>query len=147
MAKILIVDEEKNLCRLYRMELAEEGHDVAIACDGESGVRMAREIRPDLVVIETEAHRENDGVECLSNIQREHTSTAIVVNTTCSSRLGNPWGSAVDACVLKSADLKSLKRAIHKALEKRQGGLTYARHWRPQPPEGNTLPQLNSWGG
>ncbi len=147
MARILIVDEEKNLCHLYRMELAEEGHDVVVAYDGESGVQMAREIRPDLVVIETEAHRENDGVECLSNIQREHTSTAIIVNTTCSPRLGDPWGSAVDACVLKSPDLKPLKSAIHKALEKRQGGPTYTRHWRPQPREGNGLPQLNSWGG
>jgi two-component system OmpR family response regulator len=120
MARILIVDEKKSLCRLYRMELAEEGHDVVVAYDGESGIRMAREARPDLVVIETEAHGDNDGVECVSSIQREHKATPIVINTVCSPARGSHLVSGVDAYVLKSADLTPLKSAIHRALTKRQ---------------------------
>ncbi len=35
MKRILVVDDERHLCELYRMELEEEGYSVTLAHSGE----------------------------------------------------------------------------------------------------------------
>ena len=37
MAKLLVVDDEKNLRLVVQKELIRQGHDVETACDGEDG--------------------------------------------------------------------------------------------------------------
>jgi len=50
--KILIVeDNEKNLC-LLRDILTYHGYDVAVARDGQEGVALARELMPELVLMD-----------------------------------------------------------------------------------------------
>ena len=52
MAKVLVVDDEKNLRTLYETELAEEGHTVILASDGKEALRLLETERPDLVVLD-----------------------------------------------------------------------------------------------
>lgn len=48
--KILIVDDEKDLCRLLESILESKGYDVFVAGNGEEGLRLAEEIFPDMVI-------------------------------------------------------------------------------------------------
>jgi len=48
---LLVEDNEMNRDMLSR-RLARRGYDVAIALDGAEGVRMARETRPDLILMD-----------------------------------------------------------------------------------------------
>jgi DNA-binding response OmpR family regulator len=48
----LVVDDEAPLAALVRSYLEREGFEVEIAGDGETGVRVARERRPDVIVLD-----------------------------------------------------------------------------------------------
>jgi DNA-binding response OmpR family regulator len=52
MAKILIIEDEATLAETLAENLAEEDHDVVTASDGESGLAKAREVRPDLIILD-----------------------------------------------------------------------------------------------
>src|SRR5271156_6743884 len=49
---ILVVEDQKDLADLVQRRLEQEGFDVIVAPDGLSGLRIAREHRPDLVVLD-----------------------------------------------------------------------------------------------
>lgn len=52
MKKILVVDDEPTLVATLRYNLEREGYNVESANDGESAVETAREIRPDLIILD-----------------------------------------------------------------------------------------------
>lgn len=52
MPKILIVEDEINLAETLAENLAEEGHEVLSAHDGETGLEMIRAELPDLIVLD-----------------------------------------------------------------------------------------------
>ncbi len=49
---ILIVDDEKNIAISVDYLLRREGYTVSVAHDGEEGLRLIREQRPDLVLLD-----------------------------------------------------------------------------------------------
>lgn len=51
-ATVLIVEDNLDNRMIYRTILEHFGYEVMEACDGEAGVRMAREHRPDAVVMD-----------------------------------------------------------------------------------------------
>ena len=50
--KILIVEDEDNLLEALRYNLSKEGYDVSAASDGELGLSIATDLRPDLVILD-----------------------------------------------------------------------------------------------
>ena len=50
--KILVVDDEKNICDLLRMYLEKEGYSVVIAYTGLDAVNMFASENPDLVLLD-----------------------------------------------------------------------------------------------
>ena len=51
-AQILLVEDESRLAQFVELELTHEGYEVTLAADGISGLTMAREIQPDLIVLD-----------------------------------------------------------------------------------------------
>ena len=52
MAKILVVDDEQNLVDSLQYSLRAEGYEVAIARDGEEALAKARDLLPDLIILD-----------------------------------------------------------------------------------------------
>lgn len=50
--KILVVEDNENNRRLLRDILTFHGHEVLVAADGQEGVVMARELMPDLILMD-----------------------------------------------------------------------------------------------
>ena len=50
--KILIVDDDRNICELLRLYLEKEGYQATIAADGTQGIDLYRRLRPDLVLLD-----------------------------------------------------------------------------------------------
>ncbi|MBR3803003.1 MAG: response regulator transcription factor [Acutalibacteraceae bacterium] len=50
--KILIVDDDTNICELLRLYIEKEGFNVVIANDGATAVKMFREQQPDLMLLD-----------------------------------------------------------------------------------------------
>ena len=60
--KVLLVDDSKSLHSLVRARLADEPVDICSALDGESGLALARAVRPDLVLLDVEMPGALDGL-------------------------------------------------------------------------------------
>ena len=50
--KILVVDDDSNICELLRLYLNKEGFDVVTAADGEEAVERFDSIRPDMILLD-----------------------------------------------------------------------------------------------
>jgi two-component system KDP operon response regulator KdpE len=50
--KVLVVDDEPQIVRTLRINLAARGYEVAIAGDGRDALRVAAAVRPDVVVLD-----------------------------------------------------------------------------------------------
>ena len=49
---VLVVDDEPDVVMMLRRRLEKEGYQVVSAPDGEQGLRMAQETRPDLILLD-----------------------------------------------------------------------------------------------
>lgn len=84
MTKILVVDDEPQILRALRINLAARQYEVAVAADGASALREAAEWHPDLVVLDL-GLPDIDGVDVIHGL-RGWTRVPIVV---LSGRAGN----------------------------------------------------------
>jgi len=50
--KILVVDDDSNICELLRLYLEKDGYSVSIANDGEAAVALFKEVQPELVLLD-----------------------------------------------------------------------------------------------
>ena len=75
--RILVVDDEPQITRVLRTTLTGSGYEVRTAEDGHSGLRVAREWQPDLVI--TDVSMPNmDGIE-LCRLLRAESALPIIV--------------------------------------------------------------------
>ena len=51
-SKILIVDDDKNICELLRLYLEKDGFDTLIANDGDEAIRLQKSDNPDLILLD-----------------------------------------------------------------------------------------------
>jgi CheY-like chemotaxis protein len=52
MAKILVIEDDNALRKVYVTILTKDGHDVTAAFDGKEGLRLAQEQEPDLILLD-----------------------------------------------------------------------------------------------
>jgi DNA-binding response OmpR family regulator len=80
MASILIIEDDRAIALGLRLNLRRDGHEVRIAQDGDTGLRMALEPDVDLIVLDVMLPNRN-GYDVLRAV-RQHGSTASVLMLT-----------------------------------------------------------------
>ncbi len=78
--RVLVVDDEATLSELLGMALRYEGWDVHTAGDGLSAVRLAREVRPDAVVLDMMLP-DIDGLEVLRRLRAQAPAVPVLFLT------------------------------------------------------------------
>ena len=77
--KILIIEDERMLADMYRDRFIHEGYQVESAFDAEEGLEMAKETKPDLIVLDILLPRAN-GTDFLEKLRKteEIDSTKVI---------------------------------------------------------------------
>lgn len=117
-ARILVVDDERSLLKLYQKELQEEGHEVRTAVNAQEAIEYFRRERPDLVVLDIRLPG-MDGLEAIGHFMSIDRGVPVVFNTAYPSFRDNFLSWIADAYVDKSSDLGELKRTIKNLLSAR----------------------------
>lgn len=68
--KILIIEDEELMCNLLERKLNEEGYQASVAKDGAEGMKMIKEIKPDLVLLDIVMPNKN-GFEVMDEMQAD----------------------------------------------------------------------------
>lgn len=80
MAKVLVVDDERNVRASVAIALRREGHDVETAMSGEEALGIARDVDPDVVLTDLRLSG-MDGLELIRGLRRQSPGIGVVVMT------------------------------------------------------------------
>lgn len=79
---VLVVEDEAFLVKIYTVKLKKEGFDVSVATDGELAVKMAAELKPDIILLDLILPKMN-GFEALEKMRQNpinHATPVIVLS-------------------------------------------------------------------
>lgn len=119
--KILVVDDDTNICELLRLYLEKEGYDVALANNGADAVKLFQEISPDLMLLDIMLPV-LDGWQVCREVRKFSEKPIIMITAkgeTFDKVLGFELGA--DDYVVKPFDAKEVMARV-KAVLRRSGG-------------------------
>ena len=119
MEKVLCVDDDLSLLRLYQEELTEDGYKVILAKDGKEALKKFEKESPNVVVMDIRMPV-MDGIETLTAMLGKDRQVPVILNTAYPQYRENfmTWGA--EAYVIKSSDLTELKQKIREVLDRRK---------------------------
>ncbi len=118
--KILIVDDDKNICELVRLYMDKEGYDTLIAYDGEDALSLFSKENPSLIILDLMLPKV-DGLSVCREI-RKTSSTPIIMLTAKGETFDKVMGLELgaDDYVVKPFEGKELVARV-KAVLRRSG--------------------------
>ncbi len=118
--KILIVEDDRHIVTLVRYVLEREGYQIRVARDGVEGLEIAREFRPDLVVLDLNMPR-MDGVEMCRRLKAEQNPLVIFLTVhTEREAMARGYRAGADDYMVKPFELEDLMARIKALLERRR---------------------------
>jgi CheY-like chemotaxis protein len=66
--RVLMVEDHPDIADLYQLKLQLEGYRVAVAADGDTGLRLARSLKPDLILLDIHVPQ-MDGLQLLAALR------------------------------------------------------------------------------
>ena len=118
---VLAVDDEAGILRLMKLELTAQGFRVMTASNGEEGLRIVEERRPDVVLLDV-VMPEITGLEVMRRI-RERTNTPIILVTAKDKDADKVRGLELgaDDYIVKPFSLEELGARIRAVLRRTSG--------------------------
>lgn len=116
--KLLVVDDDANICEMVRLYLEKEGYEVKTAADGVEGVNFFKMYEPDLVLLDIMLPRK-DGWQVCREIREISTRPIIMVTAkgeVFDKVLGLELGA--DDFMVKPFDMKELSARIKAVLRR-----------------------------
>jgi DNA-binding response OmpR family regulator len=114
--KILVVDDDEHIRRLYKEEFEDEGYTVIMASNGEEALELFDKEAPDIVTLDI-LLPDIDGIRLLRQMKEKRPKVPIIMSTAYDYRDDFAvWAS--EAYIVKSSDLEELKSMIKNLLEK-----------------------------
>jgi len=114
--KILIVDDDLHIQRLYKEEFEDEGYEVVVASNGQEAMEMFDKENPDIVTLDI-LLPDVDGIRILRQMKEKNPKVPVIMSTAYDYRDDFAvWAS--EAYIVKSSDLEELKSMIKKLVVK-----------------------------
>lgn len=116
MKTLLVVDDEKNICRLYQQELCDEGYRVLVAENGEDAIDLLKKENIDLAILDIKMDGMN-GIDTLKQLLALKKELKVILNSAYSIYKSDFATWSADAYLIKSSDLTELKKKIAEILQ------------------------------
>src|SRR5262249_9576047 len=120
MKKILFVEDDLMILRIYRARFQTDGYEVEVATDGEAALDCLKKNTPDAVVLDLQLPKVN-GVEVLKHIRSQAATKQLPVIVFSNAFLGqlveDAWKAGATKCLTKaSCTPKQLLQVLETAL-------------------------------
>jgi CheY-like chemotaxis protein len=105
MAKILVVEDDKDLNNAYRIILESEGHEVAVSYDGREALKKAKDFEPELILLDL-LMPVMGGLEFLQkyDVSAAHSDVKVLIFTNMenSPEVAQAYKLGAQRCIIKS---------------------------------------------
>jgi two-component system, response regulator, stage 0 sporulation protein F len=118
MSRLLIVEDDVSLRKLYEAEFTEEGYAVSAVASGEEAMERLRATSPDVLILDIRLGG-MDGLDVLRRVLQERPEVAVVLNSAYPSYKQSFASWSADGYVIKSSDLTELKQVVGAAVARR----------------------------
>jgi DNA-binding response OmpR family regulator len=119
--KILVVDDEKDICDIMKRILEKEGYEVFEAYNGQEALSKVFEISPDMIIIDVQMPGKN-GFEVCREIRKDpiYKELPVLMLTVRNSKEDRIQGftSGVDEYMVKPFDMNEITARIKVVLER-----------------------------
>ena len=111
--KILVVDDEEQICELLDKFLSQEGYQVITAATGEEALEKLEEESPQLVLLDIRMPGMG-GIECLRKIKEKNEKIGVIMTTAVgdTDTIKEAISLGVNDYILKPIDLDYLGKLI-----------------------------------
>jgi len=116
MARILLVDDERNILKFYTEELSDDGHQVVAFDSGDQLLSRIGFYQPDVVVLDIKLVG-CDGLELLQKIRNRYYDLPVILCSAYETYKEDLRSIAANYYVVKSFDLSELKTKIRMAID------------------------------
>lgn len=120
MARILVIDDDPQICDLLKQNLEKEGHAIDTAENGVAGLNQFREHPAELIVLDI-LMPEKEGLETILDLRREFPDVKIIAMSGGNERaklnlLDLAQRLGAQYCIQKPFQLQDFNDLVHKAL-------------------------------
>jgi two-component system NtrC family response regulator len=117
MKKILVIEDEELLCKVYSATLTELGYEVITANDGKTALELLQKEIPNLIVLDMKLP-EISGIQLLKEIRKIDNKVPIIIATAYDGLKDDYeiWSSQVSDYIVKPVKLVELAEKIKKIL-------------------------------
>jgi DNA-binding response OmpR family regulator len=116
---ILVIEDDASIRQGLELNLSLEGFKVTVCADGERGLQLAREQKPDLIVLDLTLPK-LDGLTVLRAVRRDDRETPILILSARGQESSKVEGLSLgaDDYITKPFGLKELLARVHAALRR-----------------------------
>ena len=119
--KVLVIDDERSIREHFEMFFLEKGVDVLSAENGEKGIDLVREEKPDLLILDIRLPG-IDGLEVLRRVKEENDRISVIMITAFQDMETTIQAMKLGAYdyIHKPLDIEELEMVVEKAMENRR---------------------------
>lgn len=123
MSKILIVDDDPDICEAVELTLKHAGYDVSSAGNRDEGMDAIKAFDPDLLILDVMMEQPDDGIAMAQELRRSGFNKPILMMTSLAKVTGMSYDKddelvPVDAFVEKPTEPAKLAAMVKELLEK-----------------------------
>lgn len=120
MRKILVVDDECDICDFVRNFFQERGYFVLTALSGEEAIKIAKAEKPELILLDVRM-KGMDGIAALKHLKEHNRNQKIIMVTAMDDREKMDEACRLGACdyITKPLMLDYLEQTVEKNLKER----------------------------
>ena len=112
--RILIVDNEMDVCNFVKSFFEMRGFEVLTAFNGDEALKVLEQVKPDLVILDVVMRYEREGIEYLPKIKKASPDSKVIMITGVddSDSIDEAKKLGADDYITKPLVLEGLERAI-----------------------------------
>lgn len=116
MSRIMVVDDESAIRKLYQKEFLENGYDVIVVKNGQEALdKVENDKNIDLIILDIKMEG-LDGLEVLNELRVKTREIPVILNSAYSTYKSDFTSWLADAYLVKSYDLTELKEKVQELL-------------------------------
>jgi len=117
--KLMVVDDEVEVCNFVRMFFEQRGFSVYVAYDGDESINVAKEQQPHVVLLDLNLKKPEDGFEVLPKLKQVIPDAKILIVTGIEDEASMLRGKALgaDDYITKPLVLEYLESTVIKKIQ------------------------------